>query len=143
MHKLDIRDKHRLLIPVINYFSIGDIYVEDQYGETHKGDTWGTSQLPFYVNFERGLHIKDPGRASFAVMFQMGDDSRPAMEVARLCTGDVQLSPPDKTETRAVDTLHYYCAHVLRVVKLFEGIHGIVGTLNFGQAIAHTSKSWT
>jgi hypothetical protein len=84
---------------VIHYSSIGNIYVEDQYGETHRGDTWGTAQLPFYVNFERGLHIKNPGGASFAVMFQEGDAG---------------------TETRAPDTLRYYCAHVLMIVKLFE-----------------------
>jgi hypothetical protein len=99
VHKLDIRDKHWLLIPMIHYSSIGDIYVEDQYGETHRGNTWGTMQLPYYVNFERGLHVKDPGRASCVVMFQNGDVG---------------------TETRAPDTLRYYCAHVLMVVKLFE-----------------------
>jgi hypothetical protein len=99
VHKLDIRDKHRLLIPVNHYSSIGDIYVEDQYGETHRGDTYGTAQLPYYVNFEPGLHIKDPGGPSFDVMFQEGDAG---------------------TETRAVDTLRYYCAHVLMIVKLFE-----------------------
>jgi hypothetical protein len=99
MHKLDIRDKHRLLIPAIYYSSIGDIYLEDQYGEVHTGSTWATTQLPYYVTFERGLHIKDPGRASCAVMFQQGDAG---------------------TETRAADTLHGYCAHVLMIVKLFE-----------------------
>lgn len=99
VHKLDIRDKHRLLIPAIHYSSIGGIYVEDQYGETHRGDTCGTAQIPFYVNFELGLHVKDPGGASFAVMFQKEDDG---------------------TETRAVDTLRFYGAHVLMIVKLFE-----------------------
>jgi hypothetical protein len=99
VHKLDIRDKHWLLIPVIHYSSIGSIYVEDQHGETHRGDTWGTAQLPYYVNFEQGLHIKDPGGVSSNVMFQKGDAG---------------------TETRAVDTLRYYCAHLLMIVKLFE-----------------------
>lgn len=120
VHKLDIRDKHWLLIPAIHYSSIGGIYVEDQYGETHRGDTWATTQIPFYVNFERGLHIKDPGGASLAVMFEMGADSRPAAEVARLCTGDVLLRPLERTETRAVDTLRYYGEHILMIVKLFE-----------------------
>jgi hypothetical protein len=99
VHKLDIKDKHQLLIPVIHYSSIGDIYLEDQYGETHQRNTWATAaQLPYYVNVE-GMHIKDPGGASFVVMFQNGDVGR---------------------ETRAPDTLRYYHAHVLMIVKLFE-----------------------
>jgi hypothetical protein len=99
VHKLDIRDKHRLLIPVIHYSSISGINIEDQYGEIHKGDTFGTSQIPFYVNFVRELHVKDPGRASLAVMFQDGDAGK---------------------ESRAVDTLRAYCNHIFMIVKLFE-----------------------
>lgn len=39
VHELDIRDKHRLLILVVHYSSIGDIYVEDEEGKVHRGET--------------------------------------------------------------------------------------------------------
>lgn len=100
VHELDVRDKHRLLIPVVHYSSIGAIYVKDQYGVRVKGGTWGTTDpLPHFVEFERGIHIEDPGSASFDVMFQYGDAGR---------------------ETRAVDTLRLYSMHILRVVELLE-----------------------
>lgn len=99
LHKLDIRDKHRLLIPTSSYSSISDLYIEDKTGETHRADTWMTSGSPFYVNFEQGLHVKDPGRASFDVMFQDGDAG---------------------TESRAVDTLSAYSHHIFMTVYLLE-----------------------
>jgi len=100
VHELDLRDKHRLLIPTTHYSSIGDIYVEDKSGRVHKGDTWGTDMpLPHFVEFETGLHIKDPGRASFEVMFQHGNASR---------------------ETRAVDTLQLYSRFISKIVELLE-----------------------
>ncbi len=100
VHELDIRDKHRLLIPVVHYSSIGDIYLKDQQGQVHRGDTWGTTiPLPHFVKFERGLHIEDPGNASFDVMFEYGDAGR---------------------ETRTVDTLRLYSQYISRVVELFE-----------------------
>jgi hypothetical protein len=104
VHELDIRDKHRLLIPIVNYSSIGDIYVKDQQGQRHRGETWGTADpLPHFVGpFERGIHIEDPGSASFNVMFKYGDAGR---------------------ETRAVDTLRTYSTLILRVVELLENFH--------------------
>lgn len=100
VHELDVRDKHRLLIPIVHYSSIGDIYVKDAYGERHRGNTWGTiDPLPHFVAFESGIHIENPGSASFDVMFQYGDGGR---------------------ETRAVDTLRLYSKHILRVVELLE-----------------------
>ncbi len=60
VHKLDIRDKHRLLIPVVNYSSIGNIYLKDKDEKRHKGGTWGTTlPLPHFVEFEQGLHIEN------------------------------------------------------------------------------------
>jgi hypothetical protein len=100
VHIVDTGDKHRLLIPVINYSSIGDIYVE-QNGEIHKGFTFATTDPPpLYVGpFQRGIHIKDPGSAAFAVMFKEGN------------TGN---------ETRTVDTLRVYSHFISHIVKLFE-----------------------
>ena len=59
VHQLDVGDKHRLLIPVIHYTSISDIYTEDQNGEVNRTDTWGTFKpFPHYLKLERGIHIK-------------------------------------------------------------------------------------
>ena len=100
IHQIDTRDKHSLLIPVMHYSSIGDIYVEDQHRHVTKGSTWGTTDpLPHFVTFERGLHIKNPGSASFNVMFEYGNAGR---------------------ETRMMDTLRFYSQDILAVVGLFE-----------------------
>lgn len=74
IHELDIRDKHRLLIPVMNYSSIGDIHVKDEHGQIHRGDTWATNEpLPHFVDLVRGLHVENPGSASLSVMFEYRD----------------------------------------------------------------------
>jgi len=99
VHKLDIRDKHRLLIPFIHYSSISGIQLEDQYGEVHTRDTWATTAFPYYVNLAGDLHIKDPGRASCTVMFEHGDAAT-GMSVA--------------------DALHFYSDHIFMIVELFE-----------------------
>lgn len=100
VHEIDRRDKHRLLIPVVHYSSIGDIYLQDQDGKTWRGDTWGTTMpLPHFVQLERGTHIKHPGSASFDVMFEEGD--------ARI-------------EVSAPYTLHSYSEFIFRVVELME-----------------------
>ena len=99
VHILDRRDKHRLLTPVVHYSSIGEIEVE-QNGKSWKGFTWGTTQpLPHFLRYERGIHVKDPGRASFDVMFQERGAG---------------------TETRAVDTLRIYSRSILQTVNLIE-----------------------
>ena len=99
VHKLDIRDKHRLLIPVIHYSSIGDIELEDQNGETHRGSTAPASFMPQFAEFKRGLHIRNPGSATFEVMFE-----------------DEDLAD----ETEALTTLGFYTEDVLKIVELLE-----------------------
>jgi hypothetical protein len=100
IHELDIRDKHRLLIPVVHYSSIGDIYVKDQGGKIYKGFTWGTiDALPHFVHFERGLHIEKPGQVSFEIMYEYGKAGH---------------------QTRMVDTLKFYSHHVLMIIELLE-----------------------
>jgi hypothetical protein len=100
IHVMDKGDKHRLLTPIIHYSALGDIRVE-QNGEIFEGFTHATTlPPPAYVGpFERGIHVKDPGRASLAVMFQEGNN---------------------RNETRAVDTLRIYSHYILQIVKLFE-----------------------
>lgn len=100
VHLLNRRDKHSLLIPVVHYSSIGDIYVKDQRGELQKGQTWATDQpLPHRVTFPPGFHIEKPGSATFNVMFKYGSAGN---------------------ETRMVDTLRVYLRDVLMIVKLLE-----------------------
>ncbi len=72
----------------------------EENGEIWPGSTWTTTHsLPHSVNFKRGIHVKEPGRASFSVMFQDGDAG---------------------TETRAVETLRLYSRFALEIVELFE-----------------------
>ncbi len=100
IHELDVRDKHRLLIPTIQYSSISDVHLEDEHGEVYRGDTWSSPMFPYLVvNFDGGRHVKDPGRASLLVMFEKGN------------SGEF---------TRAPDMLKFYSDHILMIVELFE-----------------------
>lgn len=100
IHLLNRRDKHMLLIPVVHYSSIGNIHVKNERGEIHKGSTWGTIQaLPHFVNFERGLHVENPGEISFEILFQYGKVGEQA---------------------GMVEMLKFYSHHVLMVVELLQ-----------------------
>lgn len=73
IHILDIDDKHRLLLPVIEFASIQGIEVENEHGKVVPGSTWGTSQKPpYYVPIEAGWHFKNKGKVTFAVLFDEG-----------------------------------------------------------------------
>jgi hypothetical protein len=73
IHTLDIDDKHRLLLPVIEYASIHGIETEDEHGKVVKGGTWGTSEKPpYYVPIPLGWHFKEKGTVAFAVLFDEG-----------------------------------------------------------------------
>ncbi|HEY6764035.1 MAG TPA: hypothetical protein VI386_04635 [Candidatus Sulfotelmatobacter sp.] len=100
VHKLDIRDKHTLLIPVVQYTNITSIRVADQDGSVWPGQTYDANfPFPHYLKFERGLHVKDPGRPSLEIMFKYGDFER---------------------EARAVEALQLYSSHILMIVELLE-----------------------
>jgi hypothetical protein len=100
VHKLNNRDKHSVLIPVIHYSAIQDIYLKNQRGEIQKGSTVGTIQaLPYCFGFEPGIHIENPGNATFEIMFKYGKAGK---------------------DTRMVDTLRLYSEQILTVVKLLE-----------------------
>ncbi len=73
IHTLDIDDKHRLLLPVIEYASIHGIEVENERGEVTKGGTWGTSEKPpYYIPIPLGCHLKEKGNVAFSVLFDEG-----------------------------------------------------------------------
>jgi hypothetical protein len=73
IHILDIDDKHRLLLPVIEFASIQGIEVENEHGKVVLGATWGTAQKPpYYVPIESGWHFKNKGKVTFSVLFDEG-----------------------------------------------------------------------
>jgi hypothetical protein len=102
VHRLDILDKHRVLLPVIGYASINDIETENERGERDRGSTWGTWQLPpWYIDIPRGWHVTNTGKPSLSVLFGEG------------------------TPTRHLDVtgmLTYFSATILKVVELLEQV---------------------
>ena|SRR6202521_5950669 len=73
IHILDIDDKHRLLLPVLEFVSILGIEVENEKGEIQKGSTWsGPQKPPYYVPIPLGWHFKEKGKVAFSVLFDDG-----------------------------------------------------------------------
>jgi hypothetical protein len=73
IHILDVDDKHRLILPVIEFASIQGIEVENEHGKVVQGTTLGTSQKPpYYVPIESGWHLKNKGKVAFSVLFDEG-----------------------------------------------------------------------
>jgi hypothetical protein len=100
IHILDIDDKHRLLLPVIEFASIQGIEVENEQGKVVKGATWGTSQKPpYYVPIEFGWHLKKKGKVAFSVLFDEG---------ARFQFSDIR------------DMLFTFSIHVVQTVDAME-----------------------
>ncbi len=103
VHKLDIRDKHRLLIPVIQYSSIDGIETENQRTReiSKNGWTWGTNQgPPLFVPMPIDIHVRNTGKVSTSVMFQYG---APRHEVH-------------------MDTFDILSRYILQTVELLESI---------------------
>ena len=69
VHRLDIHDKHRLLIVVLNFMFIDDVELEHENGEvecrtlTLAGLSSGRIEIPF------GSHLKSHGQAAIEVKF--------------------------------------------------------------------------
>jgi hypothetical protein len=73
IHILDIDDKHRLLLPVIEFGSVGGIEVVNELGEVWMIGTSGAAQKPpYYVPIPLGWHLKNKGKVSFSVLFDEG-----------------------------------------------------------------------
>ncbi len=71
--RLNIMDKHRLLLPVITYTGIAGLEMEDESGESMKG--FGTStmqQPPWYIRISDGWNVKDKGKPSIDILFDEG-----------------------------------------------------------------------
>jgi hypothetical protein len=98
LHKLDIRDKHELLIPSTNYGNVSGLKVKDQYGPV-TGGTWGQElDEEFHVDFAQDVEIQDNGHVSFGIVFKEGPMKN--MEVS--------------------DTLKEFSGTVSRIVELLE-----------------------
>ncbi len=102
-HRLDIRDKHRLLIPTLLYTSISGIETQDYTGEVSRdGFTAGTHQEPpWYVPMPFGVKVKNKVKVSIAVSFDYGSEGH---------------------ETIFADSLHMYSKHLLRIVETLESL---------------------
>jgi hypothetical protein len=102
IHDLDIRDKHKLLIPLARISAVVDVVLEDETGRTTKGITWGniSEVLPITIPLSPKLKIKDYGHLVFDVMFEQG------------AAGKNQLS--------VSDTLHTFSKVSLNTIELME-----------------------
>jgi len=101
IHRLDIRDKHRLLIPTILYTSVSGIETQDDAGEVSRnGFTAGTQQEPpWYIPMPLGVEVKNKGKVSITVSFDYGNMGH---------------------ETIFADSLQMYAQPILAVVKILE-----------------------
>src|ERR1700686_4499085 len=73
VHRLDMDDKHVLLLPIIELASLGGIKVENERGEIESGFTWATTQKPpYYVPIPLGWHFKEKGQVAVTVTFEEG-----------------------------------------------------------------------
>jgi hypothetical protein len=101
IHNLDIRDKHRLLIPVLSTGHIEGIRLIDEHGEMWRGD--GSSETiqrpPYIIPYPPGLHIKDKGKLTAVIIVEVAD-SRYLMHIP--------------------ETMKFYSGFILRVIERFE-----------------------
>jgi hypothetical protein len=101
IHRLDIRDKHRLLIPVVYYSSVSGIETEDERGQiSRNGYTLASTQKPpYYIPIPAGWRVKNKGKVSVSVMFEYG---------------------PRGLQQRIVDSFSLYSSFVVQVVETLE-----------------------
>lgn len=70
IHKLDIDDKHRLLIQVTHYLSINGIELENQAGNIESGNSRGTWQSPpWHIHIPDGFKVKNHGKLGLKMLF--------------------------------------------------------------------------
>jgi hypothetical protein len=103
IHRLNIRDKHRLLIPTILYSSVSGIETQDETGAVSSdGFTSGTHQEPpWYIPMPIGIKVNKKGKASIAISFNYGNEGH---------------------ETIFADTLRMYSNPILGIVERLEAL---------------------
>jgi hypothetical protein len=73
LHRLDISDKHHLLIPLMYLAAIDGIVLEDKHGKIERGGTWAVTRPgPYFIDLEGNWHIKEKGKLTTAVVFKNG-----------------------------------------------------------------------
>lgn len=104
IHDLDIRDKHKLLVPLTRITAVVDAVLEDEAGHTTKGATWGTlnEALPITIPISAGskMKVKEYGHLAFDVILNQG-------------SGIHTLS--------VSDTLHHFREVTLGTIEAMEG----------------------
>jgi hypothetical protein len=71
--QLNILDKHKLLLPLVVYTSIGGLEMESESGEINKGGWAATFQVPpLYIRVPDGWHVKKSGKPSLDMLFGEG-----------------------------------------------------------------------
>jgi hypothetical protein len=98
--KLNILDKHRLLLPLIGYTAIDGLQVENETGEPIIGFA-GTTQEPppWYVQFPNNWNIKNNGKPSIDILFDEGTPTH---------------------HLNATAHLEHYSIIILRIVEMLE-----------------------
>ena len=95
LHRLDIADKHKLIIPIVSYGGVSGIAVQDEStGEIRRGDTYGFPiNGGFHVDFDNSQSIKDTGKLSVSVMFGKGDgaDGFPVIDMLRVISAQMKM----------------------------------------------------
>jgi hypothetical protein len=74
LHDIDITDKHKLLVPLMDYTGASHVSVKDEYGTVRTGDTLsflGSNGI-FYVDFAPNVEIKNEGEVSVSIFFHEG-----------------------------------------------------------------------
>ena len=74
LHSLDITDKHKLLLPLVNYAGADGIRVEDEHGTVHPIElmprTGGTNVM--FLDFLPNIKIKEKGHIAASILFDEG-----------------------------------------------------------------------
>jgi len=70
IHALDIRDKHQLLIPVLNVLSINGVELEQEDRQIKRVSRKITSPHPGRINVPFGSKYKNYGNMTFEVKFR-------------------------------------------------------------------------
>jgi hypothetical protein len=74
LHKADITDKHKLIIPIMEYTGANGIRLEDEHGVIHDADLMprpGSSGV-MYLDLFSNIKIKEKGHVSLSIHFHEG-----------------------------------------------------------------------
>jgi hypothetical protein len=76
IHHLDIRDKHKLLVPLARVTAVVDAVLENEAGNTTKGASWSTinQSLPITIPVpaKGKVKVKQYGHLAFEVILDQG-----------------------------------------------------------------------